>query len=355
MFDSPEVSLEQLENRQEVFDKISNELRKTVAKDYMETEYKKSVEAKKQGQVYDPKPYPKPPVEMNACRVDNLRQSENYIGTREAEEFHLNETHQQLILDTMNLYRNHFACGEANLTNVVNERFPNAAKMPKLRWSHELSTSARFFASKCRYVRECGKTYSFPRVGHTMVQLGVPYKNNNRTTEDYIKLFLFKWFGEYVNFLTSNIANFTNIRANYRITHSKHYAKLKELGWRSNLIDSEGFPQMVDDRADQVGCAFYSCGMQYKKKQLFFSCKWSARKYKFGTLYVKSETFGGAQCKKRSSKFCCLCLSDKEEEETAKECDDSNKLKIPVFTGTGTAANSFCLQFVLIAIFMINC
>lgn len=259
----------------------------------------------------------------------------------------LNNAMKQVILRKHNELRNIIACGEPVVMNVAHEIFPKAAKMPKLTWDNELEWMADLNAKTCAFDHDCALSENFFTPGQIIGRASsvLPQKTRKFLTE-----ILNFHFAEYLNTPLDVIDKYSEkvIQNPIDDAHAKIIKRSKLVKETSKIVKNKNLATIINDKIEKVGCAFYECG---KVKNMSFSfyivCNYGQRALFDTPIYEKSD-IPGSKCSKKSTRFCCLCLTDIDNEAT--DTCQTSKLHLPNFlqsSSTDRHHNAFKILIVL--------
>ncbi|XP_055610288.1 antigen 5 like allergen Cul n 1-like [Uranotaenia lowii] len=189
---------------------------------------------------------------------------------------------QAMIVQLHNEMRNKIALGKQNYTKGF---YPTAARMTTMQWDDELAFIAAANARKCVFKHDqCRNTVKYPISGQN---IGIFGYGGTRDPDVLITKLFNMWYAEYKH-------------ANPEIT--KKYPK----GYKGPVIGH--FTQVVQDRADRIGCAVtHWTDKPYNK--LYLVCNYARVNVVGQPVYTPGDV--GSQCTTgTNSEFPGLCSPD---------------------------------------------
>lgn len=216
-------------------------------------------------------------------------------------------------LQSMNVLRNDFACGNPPLENIMGEVFPKAAHMPEVTWDEELEWGADQYASQCTRKADsnCAVTPNFREVGIFFLDANLASYKSQKIA--LLTEFFSKLYDPHVLVSTESIKKYNDefLHSRFSTEESMEDVKLKLQNIGGKVPSSryvESFKTMIHDEVSKMGCATYDCGKNHGLLDFITVCLVDNRNLPNKPIYTGSNV-AGSNCENLHTERKCLCAA----------------------------------------------
>lgn len=213
-------------------------------------------------------------------------------------------------VETINHFRQLFASGELQLTNLKSKPLPKASKMRAIVWDDELEWGANYYASQCVSYSDwkCAVTPTYRNVA-----LFVDHSEANYWLDMIAKLsrFIAEIFEAYVYLDIEHINSYTTqLEDPSELKKNKDKKLLNYVGGEFPNVDYIlPMEDLLHDDASKVGCATYMCDKnEYGQISYTTACILDTRNEEGKPIY-KESMIPGSGCDEKNDERPGLCPS----------------------------------------------